>query len=203
MDNLVVGSDLATYVQTGAGGDYGASFTAEALTADDASALTEAGIENLCNIVEDAGGDWNPTFWPYGADRDTAPGTTAVADGVEVGTLTPSGIRLMGLPGATSGGANYKYVIFGLNTPCTLFRNIAEEAPYHFADTPAEDPATFYMAFAAVFMVAKPNEAGSASEPLESAKYMGAVAFHDFGLSTAGMHTQEWWSRLKDERPDE
>ena len=58
------------------------------------------------------------------------------------------------------------------------------------------------MAFAAVFMVARPNDAGTGSEPLESAKYMGTIAFHDFGLSTAGMHTQEWWSRLKDEAPD-
>ncbi len=201
LDNLcLAGGGLASYVQTGAGGDYGASFTAAELTAGDASALTEAGITTLCNIVEEPAtpGDWNPTFWPYGADRSAAPTTTAVAADVEAATLTAEGARLMGLPYS----ANYKYVIFGLNTPCTLFRNIAEEAPYHFADTPAEDPASFYMAFGAVFMVARPNPAGTAAVNLEKAKYMGTIAFHDFGLSTAGMHTQEWWSRLKDERPD-
>jgi hypothetical protein len=203
MDNLCVATGgLASYVQTGAGGDYGASFTAVDLTAGDAAALNDAGITTLCNIVEDAGGDWNPTFWPYNNDRDTAPTTTLVAADVEVATLTATGMRLMGLPGSTPANTNYKYVIFGVNTPCTLFRNIAEEAPYHFADTPAEDPASFYMAFGAVFMVARPNAAGTGSEPLESAKYMGTIAFHDFGLSTAGMHTQEWWSRLKDEAPD-
>lgn len=199
MDNLAVGANLASYV---AAGDYeGAtppeSIQAAALSAGDAAALKEAGITTLCNLVEDAGGDWNPTFWPYGADRATAPATTAVASGVNVATLTATGIKLMGLPAST---ANYKYVIFGLNTPCTLFRNIAEEAPYHFADTPSEDPATFYMAFGAVFMVRGAD--GSDTNSLESAKYMGTIAFHDFGLSTAGMHTQEWWSRLKDERPN-
>ena len=86
MDNLCLAAGgLASYVQTGAGGDYGASFTAVALTADDAAALNDAGITTLCNIVEDAGGDWNPTFWPYNNDRDTAPTTTAVAADVEVG----------------------------------------------------------------------------------------------------------------------
>ena len=73
MDNLCVAAGgLASYVQTGAGGDYGASFTAVDLTAGDAAALNDAGITTLCNIVEDAGGDWNPTFWPYNNDRDTA-----------------------------------------------------------------------------------------------------------------------------------
>jgi len=203
MDNLCLAAGgLASYVQTGAGGDYGASFSAVALTAQDAGALTEAGITTLCNIVPEAGGDWNPTFWPYGASRASPPMTTAVAEDVEVATLTAAGVQLMGLPGSTPANANYKYVIFGLNTPCTLFRNLAEEAPYHFADTPAEDPATYYMAFGAVYMVSRPNAAGTASVPLESARYMGTIAFHDFGLSTAGMHTQEWWNRLKDERPD-
>ena len=203
MDNLcLAGGGLASYVQTGEGGEYGASFTAVELTADDAAALNGAGITTLCNIVEDAGGDWNPTFWPYGADRSTLPSMTPVAEGVEVGTLTPVGMRLMGLPGAATGATNYKYVIFGLNTPCTLFRNMAQEAPYHFADTEIEDPATFYMPFAAVFMVARPNAGDTAPVPLSSASYVGTIAFHDFGLSTAGMHTQEWWNRLKDERPD-
>jgi len=195
MDNLCVDDALATYVQAGEyeGATPAASFAPAALSAGDASALTEAGITTLCNIVENAGGDWNPTFWPYGASRATAPTTTAVDEDVNVATLNATGINLMGLPSTGS----YKYVIFGLNTPCTLFRNIAQEAPYHFADTPKEDPATFYMAFAAVFMVR-----GADGAALEKAKYMGAVAFHDFGLSTAGMHTQEWWSRLKDERPN-
>jgi hypothetical protein len=84
-----------------------------------------------------------------------------------------------------------------MNVPCTLFRNTVEEVPYHFADTPSEDPATFYMAFGAVFQVTDGQ-----GDALEKATYKGTIAFHDFGLSTAGMHTMEWWERLKTEKPN-
>jgi hypothetical protein len=85
-----------------------------------------------------------------------------------------------------------------------LFRNLAAEPSYHFADTPTEDPATYYMCLGLVFAVRievdGPNDTRVAKVP-EQAKYMGCVAYHDFGLSTAGMHTKEWWERLKNERP--
>jgi prepilin-type N-terminal cleavage/methylation domain-containing protein len=203
MDNLcdaTAGTELS-YVLDGETGDFEAkSFEPKPLATEEADALREAGITTLCKLVEKADatdpGVWNPTFWPYGVGRLEAPNTTAVAKDVYVATLTETGARLMGLPwGGTTN--KYKYVIFGMNAPCTLFRNTVEEVPYHYADTPSEDPATYYMCFGAVFMVRNGDD-----EVAEKAVYKGTIAFHDFGLSTAGMHTQEWWDRLKTERPN-
>ena len=209
MDNLVVGTSMASYVMDGAKGEYGVpSFVSDALTAGEAAALSEAGLTSLATIVENPGGDtdWRPSFWPYGASQLTPPTLTPVAAGVNVAFLTQTGAKLMGLPhgvnGVPAGGestGNYRYVIFGYNKPCTLFRNMATEPPYHFADTKAEDPATYYMAFAGVFMVARDFD--GTAKTMGKARYMGTIAFHDFGLSTSAMHTREWWDRLKDERP--
>ena len=204
-DNLAIGSDLASYVMAG---DFssgtssgGPSITARPLEdvsgRSDAESLTNSGITTLCNMVENAGGDWNPTIWPYSPNSSLAAGTTSVVTGMSVATVTETGARLCGLPWNSSGSNQYKYVVFGMNTPCTLFRIIVEEAPTHFADTPTEDPATWYMCFGAIFMVRDGN-----GNVLENAKYMGAVAFHGFGLATGGAHTKEWWERLNQERPN-
>jgi len=195
MDNLVIGSGLATYALTGATGEFKqASYTAGSLTTDEAAALTNAGITSVANLVENAGGDWRPTAWPYSSGETTQPTFTPVDSSLKVATLTPFGAQLLGLPNAT----NYKYVIFGLNKPCTLFRNLATEAPYHFADTPTEDPATYYMCFGAVFIVTR--DVSGSPQTLENAKFMGSFAFHDFGLATADSHTKEWWDQNKNDR---
>ena len=192
LDNLVdtTSGDPLTYVAVGSVDDYGVCYQGHSLTADEALALEEAGITTLVDLVEDAGGDWNPTFWPYSESLTTPPATRAVAESVNVLALTTEGEQLMGLDTAGT------YVVFGLNVPCTLFRRLAAEPVYHFADTPAEDPATYYMAFGVVLQV------GNADGALGEAVYKGALAFHDFGPSTAGMHTREWWSRMKDERSE-
>jgi type II secretory pathway pseudopilin PulG len=205
LDNLATSaSKLASYVANGAGGDYGASFEAGTMTANDKKALKGAGITTLCVLKEDQKGDWKPTFWPYSDDMSSGPSTVSVDDASGVAVVTDVGARLMGLPYT----ANYRYVTFGVNAPCTLFRNLAAEPAYHFADTPSEDPATYYMCLGLVFAVAVEGDGVDAdgkptkvSKALEHAKYMGCVAYHDFGFSTAGMHTKEWWERLKSERP--
>jgi type II secretory pathway pseudopilin PulG len=198
LDNLATNATtLATYVAAGhypegTGGQP--SMAAGTLEAEEAAALANAGITQLCPIIEkpDPAGDWKPTFWPYGADISVPPTTVAVGSATGVAVVTATGAHLMGLPW---NGTNYKYVTFGVNTPCTLFRNLAAEPAYHFADTPSEDPATLYMCLGLVFAV-KIN-----GEVPEQAKYMGCVAYHVFGFSTAAMHTKEWWDRLKSERP--
>lgn len=208
LDNLcVTAGTLPGYVAKGeltADGGYGYSFEPRELEDAEAESLKEAGITQVCPISEqpDPVGDWKPTFWPYSNSLTTPPTPVGVdsAD-LKVATLTAAGAKLMGLPYST----NYKYVIFGVNTPCTLFRNLAAEPAYHFADTPKEDPATYYMCLGVVFAVKvevtdADGTTKSAKVP-DQAKYMGCVAFHDFGLSTAGMHTKEWWERLKSERP--
>ena len=59
---------------------------------------------------------------------------------------------------------------------------------------------TLGLVFAVKTEVENADGSKSAKVP-DKAKYMGCVAYHDFGLSTAGMHTKEWWERLKSERP--
>ena len=194
MDNLVdpAGGNPLSYVALGSAEDYGVCYETHSLTPGEASALEEAGITTLVNLIEDPGtdGDWNPTFWPYSDDLSVQPTTTAVAQSVQVLALNDVGEELMGLP---TGGT---YAVFGLNVPCTMFRKLAAEPAYHYADTPAEDPATYYMAFGVVFQV------GNTDGALGEAVYRGCLAFHDFGPSTAGMHTKEWWGRMKDERQE-
>lgn len=201
MDNLVVDTALASYVLPGKWKDVATDPSIELGsldTASEASALTEMGITTLMKLAPSTtGGDWNPTFWPYSANKGaalTSANYWEVKNSLAVAELTATGARLMGLPYVAT---KHKYVVFGLNTPCTMFRNVAAEAPYHFADTLAEDPSKSYMCFAAVFMIN--NKDG---DTLEKAKYMGCAAFHDFGLATAAAHTEEWWSRLNEEKPN-
>jgi hypothetical protein len=213
MDNLLVGSSLASYVLTGVNGQYAqASIQADTLQTGEGQALTQGGMVNLANIIENpspgAVTDWRPTFWPYSASQTTNPTFTPVADGTPVATLTQFGCQLMGLTWSnnSAGGTHNRYVIFGLGRPCTLFRNMASEPPSHFADTPTEDPATYYMRFGAVYQVSKEVTDASGNwtvVPLtvDRARFMGSVAFHDFGLATADSHTKEWWDFKKEERP--
>jgi len=190
-------SALVGYVLPGS--QPSASIVAGTLTTDDAHALTEKGINNVQTLIAQptgSVGDWSPTMWPYSATKTaTMPAATPVAAGTPVGVLTAIGARYVGLPE----GDNYRYLIFGLGPACTLYRNLATEPAYHFADTPTEDPSRWYMCFAVIFMTQRDRD--GAAEPLGEAKFMGTVAFHDFGLATAGAHTKEWWERLRDERP--
>ncbi len=201
-DNLMVGNNLATFVLAG---QPTPSFVAGTLTGPEAASLSNWGCVQVTNIVENpgTGGDWRPTFWPYSDSQQTPPTYTTVAGGMPVAVLTKVGADYVGLPTGANGVAatdgstgNYKYVIFGMNKQCTLFRNMANEPPYHFADVKTEDPATFYMPFAAIYMVARDYD--GTQKTMTKARYVGTVAFHDFGLATSGSHTKEWWDQLKD-----
>ena len=127
-------------------------FSGGTLLTGEGTALNNAGITQTANLMENQGGDWSPTFWPYSSSRAT-PLTTAnftpVADGAAVAVINASGMSQLGLPSSN----NERYVIFGLNIPCTLFRNLAQEPPYHNPDHPDEDPALYYKCFGLVFLV--------------------------------------------------
>ena len=201
-DNLVIGNDLASFVLPGSVG--GPSFSAGTLTTAEAASLSNWGLTDVANLSENpnTGGDWRPTFWPYSDSQQTPITFAPVNASLKIAVLTKVGADYMGLPTGGAAGpttGNYKYVIFGMNKPCTLFRNVANEPPFHFADTKTEDPATFYMPFAVVYMVSR--DYNGAQKTMSKARYMGTVAFHDFGLATSGSHTKEWWDQLKDERP--
>ena len=171
--------------------------TAAPITPEEAAALEEAGITELFEMADKTAGagnpEWHVTFGPYAADPPVA---TAVSSFDQLAVLTPGAVSHLGMPSA----AGNKYVAFGMNKHCSMFRNLAAEAPIHFADSDAEDPDTYYMCFGAIFMVGKDDGTGG-TEALEEARFMGSFAFHDFGPSSTTDHVKEWWGRLDDERP--
>ena len=105
-DNLVIGSNMASYVLTGANGDYGtASFTVGTLSGPEAQSFNKSGLTQVANIIANpgTGGDWKPTFWPYSDSQQTPPTFTQVAENMNVAVLTNFGAQLMGLPTGSGG----------------------------------------------------------------------------------------------------
>ena len=152
MDNLVIGSSLASYVLNGSlASPSNTWFTADSLSQPEVDALNNAGITQTANLAEQPTpvGDWAPTFWPYNNNRATAPTFTSLAAGQSVAVVNAAGMNELALPSANG----ERYVIFGLNAPCTLFRNLAQEPPCHNPDHPNEDPSLYYKCFGLVFLV--------------------------------------------------
>ena len=169
-------------------------FTGGILQTGEGTALNNAGITQSAILIEQPTpvGDWAPTFWPYSNSRATpltASNFTKVADGAPVAVINASGMSQLGLPANN----DERYVIFGLNIPCTLFRNLAQEPPYHNPDHPDEDPAIYYKCFGVVFLVSYTTPATvtggpavpSSSIPGFAAKFMGPVGFDHDGPVTA------------------
>jgi prepilin-type N-terminal cleavage/methylation domain-containing protein len=206
MDNLVKTSGgLASYMLNGSlANPTNIWFTAGILQPGEGTALNNAGITQSANLIEQPTpvGDWAPTYWPYSSSRATplnAANFTAVLDGAPVAVINASGMSQLGLPASN----NERYVIYGLNIPCTLFRNLAQEPPYHNPDHPDEDPALYYKCFGLVFLVSYTTPAtvtGGAAVPSSSipgfaAKFMGPVGFDHDGPVTASAHLSEWFQQ--------
>ena len=212
MDNLVVDgtSNMARYVLTGALASPAANtwFAPGTLASYEVTALNNAGITQTADILAqapDPAGDWSPTFWPYSNSRATAVTFTTIATSQQVAMIDPAtpvgmaGANQLGLPT----GNSERYVIFGLNVPCTLFRNLAQEPPYHNPDHPDEDPSVYYKCFGLVFLVSYTTPATvtggpavpSSSIPGFAAKFMGPVGFDHDGPVTASAHLSEWFQQ--------
>jgi prepilin-type N-terminal cleavage/methylation domain-containing protein len=203
MDNLVeTGGSLATYVLNGSlANPPNTWFTAGSLGQDEVTALNNAGITQTAELIEQPSpvGDWAPTFWPYNNSRATALTFTPISTSQQVAVVNTVGMNELGLP--SNNGE--RYVIFGLNIPCTLFRNLAQEPPYHNPDHPDEDPALYYKCFGLVFLVSYDNPVNTAAGgtqqtvvPGFAAKFVGPVGFDHDGPVTTSAHLSEYFQQV-------
>lgn len=200
LDNLVENgtSNLATYVLNGSlASPSNTWFAADKLGDDEVAALNQAGITQTANLVDQPTpvGDWSPTFWPYGSSRAIAPNFTPLSTLQQVAVINATGMNELTLPSDNG----ERYVIFGLNAPCTLFRNLAEEPPYLNPDHPGEDPSTYYKCFGLVFLVSYDNPVSAAgtkqTAPLAAAKFVGPVGFDHDGPATTSAQLSSWYQQ--------
>ena len=205
LDNFAGGSGIVSYVLNGqqpgsqAGGTQ---FDPGALTAGESAALISSGITQLASLVDPPPtppGDWSPTFWPYSISRATTATLTPIGNSTSVAVINFNGATAIELPTNN----NEKYVIFGLGAPCTLFHRVAMEPVHHFPDNPNEDPTKWYKCFGMILLVSTGNTTfgGSGGTALDTAKFMGVVAFDYDGMVTISNHTQEWWDHAKADQP--
>jgi prepilin-type N-terminal cleavage/methylation domain-containing protein len=156
-------------------------FVVTPLTDETAEGLASAGITSVKTMVAPTTGDWSPTFYPYGADATVMPAETAIAEDVELAMLSTAAEVRLGLPTGPT------YVVLGVGAYTSMQGKTLQEAPVHFADSPAEAPGVSYSRFAAVFQIT--NSAGDA---LERARLAQVVAFHDDGVVGVNGHLAEY-----------
>jgi prepilin-type N-terminal cleavage/methylation domain-containing protein len=186
-DSLITGTGVATYLPGAASGDL----VVLNATASHVDALQDSGITTIAQMVEGAvGGDWNPTFYPYGANKalspKSAPISTAIALNTPMATLSLAAKQRLGL--ATD--ADTVYVVFGLGGYTTMQGKTLQEAPVHFADKQDEGPNAAYGRYGVVFQLT------SGTTALENALLTQVVAFHDDGVVNLGDHLVEYHSAV-------
>jgi len=160
--------------------------------ADVRTALVTAGITSLATLHADrpalttAGG--SPTFNPYtGADTLTTTATFCYVSEAAVESTIVSDL-------ATNTGD--VYVVFGFGKRSSMIGKVAGDAPVHFAETEAANPANVYGRYVLVFRVARGNGTATAT-PLERAIYVGAVALHTDSIVGTGEHLEEYYNITK------
>jgi prepilin-type N-terminal cleavage/methylation domain-containing protein len=179
-DSLTTGPGVATYLPGATSGD----FVVITATADHVDALDGVGITHLLQMNESAGGDWNPTFYPYGNDSTLSPRishSTAIASTSQIATLSLTAKQRLGLNTDAS-----TYVVFGLGGHTSMQGRSLQEAPVHFADNPNEGPNVAYGRYGVVFQLTNGTTA------LENAQFAQIVAFHDDGVVNLGNHLAEY-----------
>ncbi|TVP99686.1 MAG: prepilin-type N-terminal cleavage/methylation domain-containing protein [Planctomycetaceae bacterium] len=160
---------LASYVQT-----VGAGLITHELAAEEATALTAAGVSHLRQMADPP---THPTFDNYDGTAIEIAGGTRVAVLEHPATL--------GLP---PGGT---FVVMGLGAACTLFAGNPDTAattvPVRFAGEPNVNPATAYQRFGVVFQVSDGNG------PLNRARLTMAVGFGISGPISTDQLVREWY----------
>jgi len=164
--------------------------TTATLTDETADALIDAGIANMAQMIPAPAsnpGDFSPTFFPYGTDRDVPPTSTALADGVAVASLTGAAAnRLFAAPvGAT-------YALFGVGSRTTMQGRSLQDAPVHFPESANDSPSVAYSRYAVVFQLTD-----GSGNPLKSARMVGVCAFHDDTVVSLNDHVAEYWEASK------
>ena len=141
------------------------------LTSSETGALSNAGLTNMYTLDTSAGRDLVAA--PYGGTTTAALLSTAVA-----GLDSVAATRLYNLTTSSS----EKYVVFGLGSGCEMIGKPGgmPEAPLHFSDEKGAggDPTKTYARFGLVFRV---SDTGGIA--LERAQFVGAVAFHEDGVT--------------------
>jgi prepilin-type N-terminal cleavage/methylation domain-containing protein len=190
-------SAIASYVGGGTGTT--APLVLLTLTSGQAAALTGGGIgymQQMGDITNTtlstaAGGNgydaYSDTFNPY-QFPDRSQNRTAIASGVSVVSLSPTGQWQLGLADNATVTTTYNgtpgfvgtgvYVVFGLGRRCSLIGTGAADAPVNFYDKFSLDPSPTgsYARYGVVFQVS--GLSGLTNAPVSAA---GTTAISDFG----------------------
>lgn len=168
---------LNTYVPGG--------LTPVALTADTLASLNDAGIMSVRRMVASAGGDWSPTFYPYGNDSSVFPVADALTATDSLASLSPA---VAAQQFGASADVDCTYVVFGVGSFTSMQGKVLQDAPIHFGEGANDSPGAVYARFGVVFQVTDAE-----GEALEKAQFIGAGAFHDGGFVSLGSHLAEYY----------
>src|SRR5262245_37921794 len=160
------------------------------LTAEEADALSAAGITRLQLMVEAATGTTPPppenkTFDPYQSPDFATNGLTPAA-GTRLVVLTLSGQKALNQgDGITSTG---KFVVFGFGKRASIVGKGVANAPVVFRDDGSKTPDKVYCRYGVVFQVA--NITGA----LERARFVGTCNFKGGGVFTSDDDLEEFYN---------
>jgi len=164
-------SDLATAI--------GTATSATVSAADVMERLSEAGITSVLAMNASA---TSATFDPYVyATGSTTPTVTSIASTTPLCQINATEVNTK-----LNGNASGVYVVFGVGGRCSAVgRGGMTSAPVHFSDESGENanPANQYHRYGVVFNVA-----------VDPAEFVGAVAFHEDGISGAAEGIAEYYS---------
>jgi len=168
LDSLLTGANVYANLPSNGSGTCGGELTAGTITADDLAALNSSGLTTIWTLDPTSDGTQDLLNAPYG----TSTSGTALAAGNGAVLNQTAAQRLYNEPAT---GSSAKYVVFGFGSKASIVGHGIPESPVHFADDPgtAGNPTLTYARFGLVFRVE--NTAG---KTLETAQFVGAVAFH-------------------------
>lgn len=147
----------------------GAYLTADTLSADQADALTEAGVLNL--MLHDNGASESATF-------DSTSGTYGVAASADVTTVLAADVASeLGYTSDTAGTP--VFAVFGFGHDTNIIGEWMQEAPYHFPED--GNPNVAYNRFGLVFDISEEDDGGAANGDAR-ARFVGVCSFHDDGI---------------------
>ena len=186
-DNLdsLAGSANGVYVNlpattggTASAGPCGGDLIGGTLTTAEVTALNNAGIANVWSPDTTHDGTQQLLTSPYGG---VTTGTALAAGPAAVLAGTTANPAMQTLYNEPATGSNAKYVVFGFGSKASIVGNGVPESPVHFADDPGDlgNPQLTYARYGLVFRVT--NTAG---RTLDSAQFVGAVAFHPDHVSS-------------------
>lgn len=151
------------------------SLTTDTLSAAEASALTEAGVQNVFNF-DSTQPDFNATFNPY--QGGATPTATAVAAGVTVAKIPPAAL---GLP------ANSEVVALGIGRLNEMVGTVVTDSPVVFEG--AIDPTQVYLRVMVALEIVTEGTVREKARPIGVLK----VEAGDGSLAGAGTHLQVYY----------